>query len=136
MDLIDSTFRINLVTMAKTMLADRGPIASYADLKEFASCLISCFSTWSKFKMHKLHVVVNAEHMVDIDDPAYEEIREALQGDDSGEDEVGATDVEPLGLVLEAGPEAIKDTYKEYMKGVIDQSPNLSLLIIICIVSY
>ena len=86
--------------------------------------------------MHKLHVVVNAEHMVDIDDPAYEEIREALQGDDSGEDEVGATDVEPLGLVLEAGPEAIKDTYKEYMKGVIDQSPNLSLLIIICIVSY
>ena len=108
-DLVDVTFRINLVKSAKLLMEGCDPITCYEELQDLASRVIAQFITWDKFKRHQLHVPDAPDEILDILDPAYEELGEANEM----LDEVGVVgEVEPVPVP------PLEDTYKEYMNGI------------------
>ena len=114
-DLIDVTFRINLVKLARLQMESSGPITCYEELQDLATKVIAQFSTWDKFQSHQLHVPDATDEILDIFDPAFE-LEAALEMleriDDGGGDEVGGIgEVEPVPLP------PLEDTYREYMNG-------------------
>ena len=117
-DLVDVAFRINLVKLARLLMEDHSPITCFQELQDFATKVIDHFITWDKFQRHKLHVPENDDAILDILDPAYEELGEALETLETiyggGGDEVGGIEeVEPVALP------PLEDTYKEYMNGEV-----------------
>lgn len=114
--MIDVTFRINLVKLARLHMESFGPVTCYEELQDLANRVMAQFITWDKFQTHQLHVPADPDDILDILDPAYEELGEALEAMEriygGGGDEVGEIgEVEPVPLP------PLEDTYKEYMKG-------------------
>ena len=142
-DLLDSTFRLNVTAFARQLMAQRAPITTLSGLEQLVADLLDMFNIWDKFKKTGLNSVPilttseeklqlatasDAPSIVDRDHTTPAKLARLEEEDEVGQDDghvrsLQEEQVKPASSVAEQEDVEMTDEYREYMKGKENGGP-------------